>query len=167
MRTFLPDGVGIVGAWVAFARRLRGVDDWVLWLVVAGALLLAELFTLTFVLGLLSAAAAVAAGAALLEVPVAGQIGVFAAASAVGYVLVRPFDRRRQGADAITTGTAALEGRRAVVTETISDTSGRVTLGGESWAARLMASGGTVDIGAAVIVSTVDGATVVVYPEEI
>lgn len=138
-----------------------------LWLVIAGGLLVAELFTLTFVLGLLSAAAVVAAVTAVLDVPVAGQLAVFAGASALGYVLVRPFERLHQRSPALTTGSAALEGKRAVVTEEVSAHTGRVVLGGESWAARPLTPGTTLSVGASVIVSTVDGATVVVYPEEL
>lgn len=138
-----------------------------MWLVVAGGLLVAELFTLTFVLGLLAGAAAVTAGAAALGLPVAGQVGVFAVGSGVGYLLVRPFERVHQRTPALTTGTAALQGRTAVVTEAVGPHTGRVTLGGESWAARALTPGSTIDAGASVVVSSVDGATVVVYPEEL
>jgi len=143
------------------------VSAWVIWLLVAGGLLLAELFTLTFVLGLLAAAAAVTGAGAALGLPVAGQVAVFGAGSALGFVLVRPFERRHQRTPALITGTAALEGRRAVVTEAISDHTGRVKLGGESWAARPLTPGTTVEIGTSVVVSNVDGAHVVVFPEEI
>ncbi len=143
------------------------MDDWVIWLVVAGGLMLAELFTLTFVLGLLAGAAAVTAMAAALGLPVAGQVAVFGVGSAVGFLLVRPFERRHQSTPAITTGTAALEGRHAVVIEAITDFTGRVKLGGESWAARPLTPGTSVAIGESVVVSSVDGATVVVFPEEL
>lgn len=141
--------------------------DWVVWLLIAGGLLVAELFTLTFVLGLLAAAAAVTAGVAALELPLAGQIAVFGVTSGVGYLLVRPFERMHQRSPALTTGTAALSGKRAVVTEAITSTSGRVTLGGESWAARALSPALTYDVGTPVVVTSVDGATVVVSPEEL
>jgi membrane protein implicated in regulation of membrane protease activity len=143
------------------------VADWVIWLVLAGVLLLAELVTLTFVLGLLSAAAALTALAAVLDAPVAGQIAVFGVSSGVLFLLVRPFERRHNQAAAITTGTAALTGRTAVVTVEITDHAGRVKLGGESWAARSLTPGTTVPTGTSVVVTTVDGATLVVYPEEL
>lgn len=142
------------------------MEDWVIWLVVAGALLVAELLTLTFVLGLLSGAAAVTALAAALGAGPAVQVAVFAVGSAVGFLLVRPFERLHQRRPAISTGTAALEGRTAVVTELVGDHGGRVKLGGESWSARPLTPGTTLDVGASVVVSKVDGATVVVYPEE-
>ena len=141
--------------------------DWVIWLVLAGGLLVAELVSLTFVLGLLSAAAAATAVAAVLGVPLAGQIGVMAGTSAVLFVLVRPFERRHQQAPAITTGTAALTGKQAVVLTELTDRSGRVKVGGESWSARLQSPGPALAPGTNVVVADVDGATLIVFPEEL
>lgn len=138
-----------------------------MWLVVAGGLLVAELFTLTLVLGLLAGAALLTAGVAALDVPLAVQVAVFGAGSAIGYVLVRPFERMHQRSPALTTGTAALTGKRAHVTEAITGSTGRVTLGGESWAARPFVAGLSFDVGTSVVVTAVDGATVVVSPEEL
>lgn len=140
--------------------------DWVVWLALAGAFLLVELFSLTIVLGLLSAAAAVTALAAVLGLPLAGQIGVFAASSGVLFVLVRPFERRHRQTPAITTGTAALTGRTAVVLEDVTTHSGRVKVGGESWSARMLTPGSSAPAGSTVLVESVDGATLVVYSEE-
>lgn len=141
--------------------------DWAVWLVASGVLLLAELFTLTFVLGLVSAAALVTALAAVVGAPIALQVGVFAVSTGALFGVVRPFERRHRQAPAITTGAAALAGRTAVVTEAVDDHGGRVKLGGESWAARPLAYGSNMPIGSTVCVASVDGATVVVYPEEL
>lgn len=141
--------------------------NWVVWLVVSGALLLAEVLTLTFVLGLLSLAAGLTTIAAVLDVPVAGQIAVFGVSSAALFVLVKPLERRHQRGPAIRTGTAALTGRSAVVTEEVSEHGGRVKLGGESWAARPLSPGLTLAVGTSVGVAKVNGATLVVFPEEL
>jgi membrane protein implicated in regulation of membrane protease activity len=143
------------------------VADWVLWMVVAGGLMLAELFTLTFVLGLFSVAAVVAGLAALLGVPVALELGAFAASSGVLWWLVRPLERAHRRQPAIATGTAALAGRIGLVTEEVTDHTGRVKLGGESWSARPLTPGLQLPTGTAVSVAHVDGATLVVFPEEI
>jgi membrane protein implicated in regulation of membrane protease activity len=143
------------------------VSDWVVWLVAAGVLLLAELFTLTFVLGLFGVAAAVAGAAAALDVPVAAQLAAFAAASGVLWWLIRPLERAHRREPAIATGTAALTGRKALVTEEVTAHGGRVKLGGESWAARTLAAGLVLAPGTHVAVAKVDGATLVVFPEEI
>ena len=138
-----------------------------IWLVLAGGLVIAELLTLTFVLGLGSAAALLTVVAALLGVPVAGQVAVFGVANAALFLLVRPFERRHRAAPALVTGTAALVGRQGLVTAEVTAESGRVKLGGESWAARSWAPGLTLRVGTHVSVQNVDGATLVVYPEEL
>lgn len=141
--------------------------DWVLWMVVAGVLMLAELFTLTFVLGLFSVAALVAGVAALLGVPVVGELAVFAGASGLLWWLVKPLERAHRRQPALATGTAALAGRKGLVTEAVTAHSGRVKLGGESWAARPLNPGLELPAGTHVSVAQVDGATLVVFPEEI
>lgn len=141
--------------------------DWVVWLVVTGGLLLAELFTLTFVLGMFGVAAGVAALSALVGVPLVGQVVVFAGASGLLWFLVKPLERLHRRQPALATGTAALTGRHAVVTEEVTAHGGRVTLGGESWAARTLTPGAALPTGSHVAVAHVDGATLVVFPEEI
>jgi membrane protein implicated in regulation of membrane protease activity len=136
-------------------------------MVVAGVLMLAELFTLTFVLGLFSVAALVAGIAALLGVPVVGELAVFAGASGLLWWLVKPLERAHRRQPALATGTAALTGRKGLVTETVTAHSGRVKLGGESWAARPLNPGLELPAGTHVSVAQVDGATLVVFPEEI
>lgn len=141
--------------------------DWVIWVVLAGGLLVAELFTLTFVLGLFSVAALVAGLAALLGVPVVVELGAFAASSGVLWWLVRPLERAHRRMPALLTGTAALAGQQALVVEEVTAHSGRVTLGGESWSARPLNPGLALPAGTHVSVARVDGATLVVFPEEI
>jgi membrane protein implicated in regulation of membrane protease activity len=136
-------------------------------MVVAGVLMLAELFTLTFVLGLFSVAALVAGLVALGDVPVVGQLAAFGGVSAVLWWLVKPLERIHRQRPALVTGTAALAGRKALVTEDVTDHTGRVKVGGESWAARPLTPGLTLPAGTAVSVAHVDGATLVVFPEEI
>jgi len=137
-----------------------------MWLVIAGGLLLAELFTLTFVLGMFAVAAVVAALAAALGLPLPGAIAAFVGASGVLWFLVKPLERAHRRKPALPTGTAALEGRRALVIHEVGADGGRVQLGGESWAARPLAPGMVMPVGAAVSVAKVEGATLVVFPEE-
>jgi membrane protein implicated in regulation of membrane protease activity len=143
------------------------VADWVFWMVVAGALMLAELFTLTFVLGLFSVAALVAGLAALLGVPVVAELAVFAGSSGVLWWLIKPLERAHRRQPALATGTAALTGRKGLVTEEVTSHTGRVKLGGESWSARPLTPEMVLPLGSHVAVAQVDGATLVVFPEEI
>jgi membrane protein implicated in regulation of membrane protease activity len=143
------------------------VADWVFWMVISGALMLAELFTLTFVLGMFSVAALIAGLAALLGVPVVAELAVFAGSSGFLWWLVKPLERAHRRQPALATGTAALTGRKGTVTEEVTAHSGRVKLGGESWAARPLDPSLVLALGTHVSVAQVDGATLVVFPEEI
>ncbi|MDP9183216.1 MAG: NfeD family protein [Actinomycetota bacterium] len=141
--------------------------DWVFWVVVAGGLMLAELFTLTFVLGLFSVAALIAGVAALLGLPLVLELAAFAGSSGVLWWLVRPLERAHRRQPALATGTALLTGQKGLVTQEVSDHTGRVKVGGESWAARPLTPGLVLPLGSHVAVAQVDGATLVVFPEEI
>lgn len=138
----------------------------VLWLLAAAGLLVAEVLTLTLVLGALAAAALVAAGLAALDVAVAGQVGGFAVAAAGFSAAAVPVLKRRRTQPQSLTGVAALVGRTALVTAEVTAEGGRVTLGGESWAARPLDATRTLAGGQSVTVASVDGATLVVYDPE-
>ena len=141
--------------------------DWVFWMVLAGGLMLAELFTLTFVLGMFSIAALIAGVAALLGLPVVVELAAFAGSSGVLWWFVKPLERAHRRQPALATGTAALAGQKGLVTEEVTAHAGRVTLGGESWPARPLTPGLVLPLGSHVAVAQVDGATLVVFPEEI
>jgi len=144
------------------------MDPWVGWLLLAAGLAVAEVLTVTLVLGLLAVAAVLAAGADLIGLPVAAQVLVFAAAGAGLTLAVRPVAKRHlTTGPAVRTGVAALTGRPALVTQQIDRTGGRVKLGGESWAARSLDPTTPLPEGTAVTVADVDGATLVVYQSEL
>lgn len=138
---------------------------WVAWVVLAGLLGLAELHTLTLVLGMLAVAAGGAAVIAAFGAGAVLQVLTFAVASLLLLGVVRPVARRhRQLPAGLQTGTAALVGRRAVVVQPVDEHSGQVRIGGEVWTARLYADGPTAPAGAAVDVVAIDGATALVLP---
>ena len=143
------------------------MDSWVIWLIVAAVLGVAELMTTTLALGLLAVAAAAAAitGAAGGAVPI--QIGVFVVAAVAGLGLVRPFAVRHiRQPPPLRTGTAALIGRSALVLEDVSAHGGRVRIGGEEWSSRPYDETLVIPAGATVDVIDISGATAVVYPRE-
>ena len=143
------------------------MTDWVLWLIVAGVLGVAEMLTLTFVLGMLAVAAAVAAVAAGVGLPPVVQVGAFAGASLVLIGVVRPIARGHMRAPAsLQSGTAALVGRRATAVTEISRSSGQVRIGGEVWTARAYDEHQVIAAGSAVDVVQIDGATAVVLSAE-
>ncbi|WP_159944595.1 MULTISPECIES: NfeD family protein [unclassified Nocardiopsis] len=143
------------------------MDAWLVWLIIAIGLGVAEVFTLTFVLGLLAVAALVAALLGAIGLPVAVQIIGFTATAAAGIYLVRPIMQRQMlGGPAARSGAEALVGRSAVVLREISGDQGRVKLSGEEWSARCIDEDLVIPVGTRVDVMEIDGATAVVYPRE-
>src|SRR3954453_17293651 len=137
--------------------------DWVLWLIAAGVLGVAEMLTLTFVLGMLAVAAAAAAVAAGVGLPPAVPLGVFAGSSLLLLGVVRPIARGHlRTPAALQSGTAALVGRRATAVTEVSHAGGQVRIGGEVWTARTYDEHQVIAAGAAVDVVQIDGATAVV-----
>lgn len=142
--------------------------QWILWLVVAAVLGAAEFFTLTLALGLLAAAALVAAVVAGLGGGLLSQVLAFAVSGGVGLLVIRPIARRqlrtpplsREGAD-------ALIGRTAVVLQEVTASQGLVKLAGDEWSARSFDESQVIPIGTTVEVMEIDGARAVVYPHEL
>ncbi|WP_017583533.1 NfeD family protein [Nocardiopsis valliformis] len=140
---------------------------WLIWIIIAAGLGVAEFFTLTFVLGLLATAALIAGLLGAIGFPVAVQIIGFAAAAAAGLVLVKPImDRQLKRGPDVRSGTAALVGRSGVVLQEVDADNGRVKLQGEEWSARCIDEDLVIPVGAHVDVMEIDGATAVVYPRE-
>src|SRR3954454_10784586 len=144
------------------------MTDWVLWLLAAGVLLVAEMLALTFVLGMLAVAAVAAAVAAGVGLPPAVQLGVFAGSSLLLIGVVRPIARGHLRTPAsLQSGTAALVGRRATAVTEVSHAGGRVRIGGEIWAARTYDEHQVIAEGSAVDVVQIDGATAVVLSADV
>jgi membrane protein implicated in regulation of membrane protease activity len=141
---------------------------WLVWVIVAAVLSVAELLTLTLAAGLLAVAAGTAAVTAALGVGAAGQAAAFAVAGGVSMAVVLPAARRhrRTAHPASRSGTAALVGRSAMVIEPVGEHDGRVRIGGEVWSARAFAPEQVIPAGAVVDVFEIDGATALVYAEE-
>jgi membrane protein implicated in regulation of membrane protease activity len=141
---------------------------WLVWLIAAGALGVAELLTLTLAFGMLSASALGAALAASLGAPAALQVLTFVVVALLLLVVVRPIaTRHARTSSPLRTGTAALIGSRGVAVTDIDRDHGQVRLGGEVWSARPYGDGGAIPAGASVDVVEIDGVTAVVLPTEL
>ena len=141
--------------------------SWIVWLVLAAVLGVAELLTVTLTLGLLAVAAAVAAVVGALGIPLPFQIVAFVVAAGAGLGLVRPIAvRHLRQPPPLRTGTAALVGRRALVQQEVNGHGGRVRIGGEEWSARSYDETLVIPVGATVDVIEIEGATALVYPRE-
>jgi len=140
---------------------------WIVWLIVAAALGVAELVTMTLALGLIAVGALAAAGVGAAGGNVALQFGAFIVASLAGLVVVRPIAMRHiKQPPLLRSGTSALVGRSAIVVEEVSAHAGRVRIGGELWSSRPYDETLTIPVGSTVDVFQIEGATALVYPRE-
>jgi membrane protein implicated in regulation of membrane protease activity len=140
---------------------------WIVWLVIAAALGLAEVTTLTLALGLLAVGALAGGLIAALHLPAAAQLIAFGVTSAVGLVLIRPLAvRHLRQPPPLRSGTAALVGREGFALTEVTRHSGRVRIGGEEWTARPYDPGVVIPQGTDVDVLAIEGVTALVHPRE-
>ena len=145
------------------------MGDVVLWAVIAAGLVVAELFTLALVAGMLGVAAVVALVAAAIGLGVPLQVLVFGGSSVLLLGLVRPVARKHLDVRPVLANDPgkALVGRDARVVIDVTDDSGQVRIDGELWRARPAVAGDVLAAGSLVFISAVEGATVSVYPKEL
>ncbi|WP_327011915.1 NfeD family protein [Dactylosporangium sp. NBC_01737] len=139
----------------------------IVWLVVGAALIVAEIFTTTFVLLMFGLGAFAAAGAAALGAGVPVQAAVFAVVSALSFLAVRPTLTRYMRRDVRDTqmGVEALEGSMALVIEAVDHDSGQIKIDGEMWRARPYDATQTFAVGDRVRVIEIKGATAMVWKD--
>jgi membrane protein implicated in regulation of membrane protease activity len=139
------------------------MEDWVWWVIAAGGLAVGEIFTMSFFLGPIAIAAVLAAIVSLAGGGLAASWVVFIAASIGTLLVLRPIARRHlRTPPRIRTGTAALVGGPATVTERVDRDGGCVKIGGEIWTARAYDEDASFEPGARVEVIKIDGATALV-----
>ncbi|MEV0593074.1 NfeD family protein [Nonomuraea cavernae] len=143
------------------------MDEWIIWIILAVVLGVAEIFTVTMALGLLGAAALLTAATAAIGLPVPFQLLVFILSSAAGLVLIRPIAMRNVRQPQLQRfGVEALVGKPAYVVTEVTGREGRVRIGGEEWSARAYDETLVIPAGATVDVIEIEGATALVYPRE-
>ena len=143
------------------------MGSWIVWLVLAAALGVAEVMTTTLAFGLIAAGAAVAAVVGAVGAGVPFQVAAFAVATAAGLGVIRPIAMRHiKQPPLLRTGIAALVGRSAIVLEEVTEHRGRVRIGGEEWSSRAYDESLVIPVGTKVDVMQIDGATALVYPRE-
>ena len=143
------------------------MESWIVWLVLAAVLGVAEIMTTTLAFGLLAVASVVAAVAGAVGLGLPLQLAAFAAAAAAGLGVVRPLAVRHiRQPPLLRTGTSALVGRSATVIEEVTALSGRVRIGGEVWSARSYEESQVIPVGSTVDVFAIEGAAALVHPRE-
>ena len=144
------------------------MDSWIIWLIVAAVLGVAELLTTTLSFGLLAVAAVAAAVVGAFHLSFALQLVAFVVAAGAGLGIVRPIAIKHvKQPPALRTGTAALVGRSGIVLEEITEHQGRVRIDGEEWSSRpYLDESLVIPVGTKVDVMQIKGATALVYPRE-
>ena len=137
---------------------------WLIWAIAAVLLSVGEISTPgMFFLGPVALAAVAAALVALFGVGVAAQLVVFIAGSIATVLFLRPIAKRHLHMPAaIRTGTAALEGTKAVVLQRVDANGGRIRIRGEEWSARSYMDDQVFEPGTRVEVAKIEGATALV-----
>jgi membrane protein implicated in regulation of membrane protease activity len=141
------------------------VAAWLVWAIAALLLAVGEIFTPgLFFLGPIAVGAVIAALVSLAGIPVWLQLLVFAGAAGGSLLFLRPIARSHLSMPpALRTGTAALQGARAVVLQRVDQNGGRVKIGGEEWSARAYMPDQVLEPGTQVEVVEIQGATALVY----
>jgi membrane protein implicated in regulation of membrane protease activity len=143
------------------------MGSWIVWLVLAALLGVAEVMTTTLAFGLLAVAAVVAAIVGGVGLGLPFQIVAFTIAAGAGLGVVRPLAVRHiRQPPVLRTGTSALVGRSATVLEEVTPLAGRVRIGGEVWSARSYDEAQVIPVGSTVDVFAIEGATALVHPRE-
>ncbi len=136
-----------------------------IWILFGVVLAVGEMFSLSLYLAPFAAGALLGAVAELAGAGTATAFIAFLASSLLLLGFVRPIARRHLRTPAqLRTGTAALVGKTAVVTERISNDAGRgsVKLDGEVWTARAYDDDDVIEAGVRVQVIEITGATALV-----
>ena len=143
------------------------MESWIVWLVLAALLGVAELMTTTLAFGLLAVAAVAAAIVGVVGLGLPFQLAAFAVAAGAGLGVVRPLAVRHiRQPPVLRTGTSALVGRSATVIEEVTVLTGRVRIGGEVWSARSYDESQVIPVGSTVDVFAIEGAAALVHPRE-
>jgi membrane protein implicated in regulation of membrane protease activity len=143
------------------------MESWIIWLILAAVLGVAEIMTTTLAFGLLAVAAGAAAIVGGVGLALPFQLIAFVLAAGAGLGIARPLAMRHvRQPPLLKTGTSALVGRSAIVTEEVTALDGRVRIGGELWSARSYDESSVITEGSKVDVLAIEGATALVHPRE-
>ncbi|WP_031034325.1 NfeD family protein [Streptomyces sp. NRRL F-5650] len=143
------------------------MDPWLIWLIVSGVMIVAEIFTLTAALGMLGVAALITSASAAAGLSAPFQFLVFTVVSAVTLLFLRPVAvRHLHQPQTERFGVEALVGQAAYVVSDVTGRDGRVRIGGEEWSARAYDETLVIPRGATVDVLEISGTTAFVYPRE-
>jgi membrane protein implicated in regulation of membrane protease activity len=137
-----------------------------MWLGAAGILLIVEMLTVNLLFGSLAFSALLSAGASALGFEIVSQGVVFGLGAAFSILLLRPIalQHLRKKPENHATNVDALINAPALTLTVVTERSGLVKLGGETWSAR--STSGEIPNESEVEVVSIEGATAVVKQKE-
>lgn len=140
------------------------MSSWAIWLIIAGLSAGLEVLSGDFFLLMLGGGAAAAALAAALGAALWLQLVVFAVASVLLVLGVRPWAKRMltRGQPQVADGADAVIGKQGTVSQTVDNHGGRIRIGADEWSAQAQLPYEVYDIGTKVIVVEIRGAFAVV-----
>ncbi|CAL8979228.1 hypothetical protein CELL_03116 [Cellulomonas sp. T2.31MG-18] len=141
--------------------------SWLWWIGIALVLGILEMVSVALVLVMLAGGALAGALAAALGASLGLQVVVAGVVSALLLATLRPWLLRhwRNRVPLTETNATAYVGRAAQVVSPVTDTEGRIKIGGVVWTAR-SASGARIEPGEDAVVVRIDGATALVEPSD-
>ena len=141
------------------------VAPWIIWLIVAVASFILEIFIPGFWVAILGIGALAAAPLAALGAGTTWQILVFAVVSVIAGIFFRPLALKYffKSSEKREANTNAMIGRKAkVITNRTADEPGKAKIGSEVWTAVPENEGDTFEEGSMVEITAVDGAKIIV-----
>lgn len=141
---------------------------WLWWIGIALVLGILEMVSVALVLVMLAGGALAGALTAALGAPLELQVVVAAVVSVVLLATLRPWLLRhwRNRVPLTETNAIGYVGRPAQVVSPVTDTEGRIKLGGVVWTART-AAGTRIEPGQDAVVVRIDGATALIAPPDL
>lgn len=141
---------------------------WLVWMIAAGILAIAETLSLDLTLVMLATGALAGAGVAAIGLPVFLQVVVFAVVSVGMLMVVRPAIKRHMLSPPTHTQSSieSMVGRKAVVIETVKGDTGRVRIEGSIWSAATFDDTQVLEVGDSVQIMEIRGATAVVWGDQ-
>ena len=134
------------------------------WLIVLVVLVVIELLTMGLTTIWFAGGALIATVAAVLGVPLVGQVILFLVVSGVLIIFTRPLAVRYFNKDRVRTNAESLVGRQAIVISEIDNLQGigQVNVGGMEWSARTRIDGVRLQVGTGTTILGINGVKLIV-----
>lgn len=139
------------------------LPTWAVWLILCGIFLLAEIFTVSFLLFWPGIGAFLAFGCELLGFPIGVQIAVFVISTTLMIIFMKPLVKKFFKTKDVPMNANSLIGKHALVTKEINNlqNKGQIKFNGQLWSA-INEDSEIIEEGSDVIIQKIDGVKLIV-----